>query len=81
MLVDWAERGIQTYGKDKKLKACNTLRNFMQSMTNPTAELKEVKASYGTGQHLQLALKVRNLKRATMRIVRLFDTQLDYRKE
>lgn len=80
VLVDWAERGIQTYGKDKKLKACNTLRNFMQSMTNPTAELKEVKASYGTGQHLQLALKVRNLKRATMRIVRLFDTQLDYRK-
>lgn len=44
VLVDWAERGIQTYGKDKKLKACNTLRNFMQSMTNPTAELKEVKA-------------------------------------
>lgn len=80
VLVDWAERGIQAYGKDKKLKACNTLRNFMQSMTNPTAELKEVKASYGTGQHLQLALKVRNLKRATVRIVRLFDTQLDYRK-
>lgn len=78
VLMRWAEQGIQSY---KKLKACNNLQNFVQGMTNPEARIVNVQSSYTPGQHQQLAIKVRNLKSVKVRMVRLFDTQIAYRKK
>lgn len=82
VLVAWAERGIQAYGKDDKKKdfACNPLRNFMLSMTTPEAQLSGMKKTYATGQVGQFSLKLRNLKEVKIRLLRLFDSQLDYKK-
>lgn len=77
VLVDWAARGIQLYGKRK---ACNNLHNFMQSMTNPEAKITSFQPSYCPGQQLQLAIRTRNLKRVKVRVARLFDSQLAYQK-
>lgn len=78
VLVARAEQGIQLY---KKLKACNKLQNFMRGMTNPEANIVAIQPSYSAGQQQQFAINVRNLKRIKVRMVRLFDSQLDYRKK
>lgn len=78
VIVGCAEQGIQLY---KKLKACNNLQNFMRGMTNPEADITSIQTSYSTGQQQPLAIKVRNLRRVKVRVVRLFDSQLAYRKK
>ena len=78
VLVACAEQGIQLY---KKLKACNKLQNFMQGMTNPEANIVAIQPSYSAGQQQQFVINVRNLKHVKVRMVRLFDSQLAYRKK
>ena len=78
VLVACAEQGIQLY---KKLKACNNLQNFMREMTNPEANIVAIQSSYGTGHQQHFAMNVRNLKRVKVRVVRLFDSQQEYRKK
>lgn len=56
----------------------NKLRNFKAQITQPTAIVENIEECAYPGDKLTLNYKLRNLKNAEIRIIRLFDSRIDY---
>lgn len=74
LLYDWAEKGDKLFSGIEG----NKLRNFKAQITQPTAIVENIEECAYPGDKLTLNYKLRNLKNAEIRIIRLFDSRIDY---
>ena len=75
LLVAVAKKGMKEYGKDRR---AGRLRNFVAEMENPSARLAGWRGTYYPGDSLPLTLRARHLKRAELRLTRLYESAADY---
>ena len=75
LLVAVARQGEKEYGKDRRAAR---LRNFVAEMENPAARLAGWRETYYPGDSLPLTLRTRHLKRAVLRLTRLYESAADY---
>lgn len=72
VLYAWAEKGSKRFSE----QSGNTLRNFMLQLTQPAATVHDIDNCAYPGSTHTLTYQLRNLQSAELRVVRLFNSQV-----
>lgn len=78
LLVTLARKALTLYGKGKDMAESNRLRNFLNQMQTPRAQLKAMPEELYPGTNCSLQLKVRNLKEVKLRITPIYNNSAEF---